>query len=359
MKVAIGFDIKDSSWGGGNQFVKTLVEALKVEGHEVTNTLIDKDIDIILMIDPRSYNDGVTFGSLEIIKYLILKNKNALVIHRINECDERKNTYHMNKLLKWSNYCADFTVFIGSWLKNLDIYQTDKPSKVILNGADKKIFNSHKKKNWNGTNPIRLVTHHWSPNKMKGFDVYQRLDSLLSTSDWKNKVEFTYIGNLPKGFSFKNTKHLSPMNGRKLALELSKNDLYISASINEPAGMHHIEGILCGLPIIYRNSGALPEYCRDFGVSFENQDFLPALKKMIKDYSKFKKNIIQYPHDSEKMTSEYLTLFSQLLKNRRKIIEKRFLLKSPFYLFLNLVFLILKFRNIVKLFYKKNPNKNL
>ena len=126
--------------------------------------------------------------------------------------------------------------------------------------------------------------------KMKGFDVYQRLDSLLSTSEWKNKVEFTYIGNLPDGFNFKNTNHLSPMHGRKLALELSKHDLYISASINEPAGMHHIEGILCGLPIIYRKSGALPEYCSDFGISFENQDFVPPLKKMIKDYSIFKKN---------------------------------------------------------------------
>ena len=104
MKVAIGSKIKESSWGGGNQFAKTLVEALKVNGHKVTYNLIDNDIDIILMMDPRSYNDGVTFGSLEIIKYLILKNKKALVIHRINECDERKNSFHMNKFLKWSNY---------------------------------------------------------------------------------------------------------------------------------------------------------------------------------------------------------------------------------------------------------------
>ena len=74
----------------------------------------------------------------------------------------------------------------------------------------------------------------------------------------------------------------------------------------------------------------------------------------IKDYSIFKKKLVKYPHDSEKMTREYLTLFSKLLKNRRKIIKKRFLLKSPLYLFLNLVFLILKFRNIVKFVSKKN-----
>ena len=42
----------------------------------------------------------------------------------------------------------------------------------------------------------------------------------------------------------------------------------------------HIEGILCGLPIIYRESGALPEYCKKFGVPFENDNFLPALEIM-------------------------------------------------------------------------------
>ena len=358
MKVAIGYKIKNSSWGGGNQFAKSLVRALIDEGHEVTYKLVDNDIDIILMTDPRSYNQDITFGSFGIIKYLFLKNKKALVIHRINECDERKNTFHMNKFLKWANYCADYTVFIASWLKTLDLYQRDKPSKVILNGADKKIFHNHNKKIWDGLTPIKIVTHHWSPNKMKGLDVYKKLDNLLSTDEWKNKIEFTYIGNLPKGFNFKNTKHISPIDGEKLSKELSKHDLYISASINEPAGMHHIEGILCGLPIIYRNSGALPEYCKDFGIPFENEDFLPSLKKMLEDYSKFSKNIMKYPYNSEKMTGEYLNLFSKLFHNRNQIIKKRNLFKSPIFLALNFVFLILEVRNRLKLTNIFNSNRS-
>ena len=156
MKVAIGFEIKSSSWGGGNQFAKSLVKALLDKGHKVTHNLVDSDIDIILLTDPRSYNDGVTFGSLEIIKYLMFKNNKAMVIHRINECDERKNTYHINKLLKWSNYCADYTVFIASWLKNLDLYHKYKPSQVILNGGDKKIFSDFNKKFWNPQSLLKL-----------------------------------------------------------------------------------------------------------------------------------------------------------------------------------------------------------
>ena len=44
--------------------------------------------------------------------------------------------------------------------------------------------------------------------------------------------------------------------------------------------MHHIEGILSGLPIIYRNSGALPEYCGDlWNCISRSRNFLPALKR--------------------------------------------------------------------------------
>ncbi len=257
MKIALGYKLKSSSWGGGNQFATSLVKASTKKGFEITYDLKENDIDIILLTDPRSYTSIVSFGSLEIIFYLIFRNRKAIVIHRINECDERKNTRYMNRLLKLANYCADHTVFIASWLKTLDLYQKNKPYSVILNGGDKEIFKNYTNNSWDGFSPLKIVTHHWSPNIMKGLDVYKQLDELISSSDWNKKIEFTYIGNLPKRFKFKNAKHLKPMNGEKLGLELSKHHVYISASINEPAGMHHIEGVLCGLPIIFRNSGAL------------------------------------------------------------------------------------------------------
>ena len=350
MKIAVGFKVKESSWGGGNQFASSLVKASKEKGFDVTFDLKERDIDIILFTDPRSYLETVSFGSLDVIFYLLFKNNKAVVIHRINECDERKNTKCMNKLLKWSNYCADYTVFIASWLSNLDVYQKNTPSKVILNGGDKEIFKNYSNNTWDGKSPLKIVTHHWSPNKMKGWDVYKKLDDLISNSEWRNIIEFTYIGNLPQGFKFKNAKYLEPMNGINLGKELSKHHLYISASINEPAGMHHIEGILCGLPIIYRNSGALPEYCGDYGIEFQDQEFLPALKRMLKEYPKYKAKIVKYPHNSERMNNEYLNLFLKLSHNRNEIIKKRTFFKSPLVLLLNFVFLILKLRHRIKLY---------
>ena len=352
MKIAIGYKLKDSCWGGGNQFVNYLVNEAKEKNHKIVFNLNDTDIDIILMVDPRTYNEDITFGSLEILFYLLFVNRNAIAVHRINECDERKKTKHMNFLLRLSNYSVDHTIFISEWLKNLSIYEKNKSSSVILNGGDSSIFKSKPNFAWDGSSSLKIVTHHWSSNLMKGFDVYKKLDNLLSKPEWERKIEFTYIGNLPKGFKFKKSKHLEPINGKKLGNELAKHHIYISASINEPAGMHHIEGILCGLPIIFRNSGALPEYCLKYGISFEENNFLPALKKMMNEYYYYKKIIKNYPNNALKMSNEYLNLFSKLVKKRSLIVNNRNLLRSPLIFVMNFIFVFMKLKNIIKKFLK-------
>jgi len=353
LKIALSYKLNNGSWGGGNQFVKSLIKSASEEGLEIVYNLEQKDIDIILLTDPRSYNQEITFGPFDIFNYLLFVNKNAIVVHRINECDQRKNTKHMNILLKAANYFADHTVFISSWLKSLDIYQKNKSSSLILNGADETIFNDFQNIEWNKKEKLRLVTHHWSGNKMKGFDIYEKIDHMISSEKWNDKIEFTYIGNLPKNFKFKNTHHILPMHGSELSRELSKHHVYVTASLNEPAGMHHIEGILCGLPVIYRNSGAIPEYCKDFGISFESQEFIKALNLMIEAYSNLKLKIKEYPNKSSKMIESYINLFKVLSKNKNKIVSNRKLFGSPFFVFLNFIFYLLKLKKILKIIRKK------
>ena len=49
--------------------------------------------------------------------------------------------------------------------------------------------------------------------------------------------------------------------------------------------MHHIDGALLGLALLYRHSGALPEYCSGYGESFSGpDDFAPALERMFLNY---------------------------------------------------------------------------
>ena len=92
--------------------------------------------------------------------------------------------------------------------------------------------------------------------------------------------------------------------------------------------MHHIEGALCGLPILFRDSGSLPEYCKKYGLSFQGvDDIVKALEKMRDNYKIFKEKIKFYDKTSNKMCSEYYTLFNELYKNRRTLVKKEIYLK--------------------------------
>ncbi len=335
MKVALSQRPQDGAWGGGNNFVLSLLEGLHLRGHEIVFSLEDPDIDVIVMTDPRARNPLVMFTPGQILRYLHT-NSQALVVHRINECDERKRTKSMNRRLRLANYAADHTVFIASWLKGLNLWAHESGHSVVLNGADTEIFDSDGNLPWDGHGPLRLVTHHWGANRMKGFDVYENIDSMLDDPKWRDRLSFTYVGNLPQGAKFQNIRHLEPLSGAPLASELRRHHAYFTASINEPAGMHHIEGALCGLPLIYRMSGGLPEYCEGFGEPFTGpEDFDIAIERMMTHYDQWRSSIIHYPHKAERMVAGYIDLFENILARRDVIITQRRLWRNPFIFLLN------------------------
>jgi len=336
-KIAINYKLQDGPYGGGNAFVKNLLGALNVNKCVVNFDLKTPDLDFILMIDPRSRSPNITFSVREILDYL-KENPRTLVIHRINECDERKKTLTMNFRLRLANYCADYTVYVGSWLRKLNLINKNNKNStaVILNGANENIFKPQSKYNyWSKGTPLKIVTHHWGGNLMKGFDVYGKLDRMLEEPFWKEKISFTYIGNLPNNYTFKNANYISPLHGKKLAEELQKHHVYISASKNEPGGNHQIEGILCGLPILFRDSGCLPEYCEGFGLIFKNNEIEQPIIRMIEKYSNIKNVITKYPLNSTKTNQEWINLFNKLNLKRNNLFKKRNLRKSNLLAFLN------------------------
>lgn len=330
MKLAIGYHIQDGPWGGGNQFARALAAAAQARGDEVCYSLRDPDIDLILLTDPRGRSPQISFDAGTVLRYLIGRNPRALVAHRINECDERKGTRQMNRLLKRANYVADHTIFIASWLRDLDLWTGEGPSSVILNGADPSIFNDRDDRAWDGAGPLRLVTHHWGGNHLKGLDIYQALDRLCADASRPVRLEFSYVGNLPAGAKLPATRLVEPLSGAALADEIAAHHVYVTGSQNEPAGMHHIEGALCGLPLLYRESGALPEYCAGFGVGFRGvEDFAPALERMIADYPARRAAMAGYPHTAERMTAGYLALFDRMLGEREALLAARRLWRNP------------------------------
>ena len=72
LKVSIGTNIQDGPWGGGNLFAVNLSRYLKNKGHEVIYDLDDRDIDIILLTEPRKTSPSSAYTNFEIQNYIKL-----------------------------------------------------------------------------------------------------------------------------------------------------------------------------------------------------------------------------------------------------------------------------------------------
>ena len=64
----------------------------------------------------------------------------------------------------------------------------------------------------------------------------------------KTKLNSLYIGNLPKKFKFQNSSHIDPLSWCRAINEIKQNHLYITGSLNEPSGNHHIEAASVDYP---------------------------------------------------------------------------------------------------------------
>lgn len=285
MKVFFNRVEKFTPYGGGSQFITAMCKYFRTKGHQVTFHL-EPDVDLIFMIDPRPGDIGYSVNHIIQHKMNYPKVK---ILHRINECDARKNTSHMDKILIESAKHSDHVVFISEWLKS---YFTDKGmdtenSSVVYNGCDINHFFPSQEKT--KSDKIKLVTHHWSDNWMKGHDFYKFIDEEVVGE----KYEFTYVGRYCKEYEPKSTKIVEPLWGPELGEELRKHDVYVTASRFEPCGMHHIEGAASGLPVLFHSDcGGINELCQKHGLEFsDKKEFLINLEKITNEIEKYQSMI--------------------------------------------------------------------
>jgi glycosyltransferase involved in cell wall biosynthesis len=319
LRISINARKIDGPYGGGNQFANTLEKHLRNQGHEVLRKLVP-NLDLILIVSSQSELRITAYGVDEIRDYISL-NPNTMVVHRVNSCDEQRgNNLGINKAILWANQVADYTVFISSFVRDLFAHKgldTGRPNCVILNGADEEVFHSSDRAEWSPGQKLRVVTHHWGSNFMKGFDIYERLDQLLEVEPFKEVFEFAYIGNIPVGVHFKNSNVITPTAGTDLANRLRQHHVYITAARNEAGGMHHVEGMRCGLPVLYLRSGALPEYCAPYGMEFTLVNLEKKLLKMREYYPDLRERVLGCSYAGTWMAAQYEELFLRLVTERR------------------------------------------
>lgn len=310
-RIAINMKPKDSPWGGGNQFVQQLEEFLLAEGHAVTYDL-DDDVTVILLIEPRPFQ--TTRFSVQDIAEFKATHPGVSVIHRVNECDQRKATSDVDELLLSANQVADHTVFISKWLKSYfekawGGFRT--PVSVIQNGSHDETYKPDDRLGRAG-GPLRLVTHHWSNNMLKGFDYYKRIDDLIADGQL-NDIELTVVGRWPEDMTWRSAKLVDPLHGADLAAELRKHDAYVTASRFEPGGMHHIEAAQCGLPVLYHtDGGGIVEMCQRYGIGFSNdEELVSAINKMRDELETYRAKARRSLPSGREMCEDYVALLAK------------------------------------------------
>lgn len=265
-----------AAWGGGNNFFNAIASELPKLGHQYIPANDGNTApDVILLV--ATENDGTGISADQAIMYKMMmeaQGRSPKIVLRVNENDARKGTRGVDKRLLEISKHVDGTIFVSRWLQ--EYFQKlgwgSNPSIVAINGVDKSIYKPNPNKLNNGK--INLVTHHWSDNEKKGFDVYNLLDEWVGTPEG-SKFTFNYIGR-SRG-KFKNTNVVKPLWGAELGEELGKYDVYISASRFDPGPNHIVESIACGLPTyVHVEGGGCVEFA-GADHSFKDWDELKAL----------------------------------------------------------------------------------
>ena len=310
--VAINLRPRAGSWGGANQWTSQVVRWLEYNGWRVVFDL--RRVPDAVIMTHTGLSSHTAFGADE-VEALKVKNPGVPCLHRINDNDIRKESGEMDLLLERSSRVADHTVFVSEWLRDYHAskwFDISSPHSVITPGADPRFFHPLGGARLEPGSPLRLVTHHWSHNWNKGFDVYRDIDDLIA-GRLRGKFELWVIGRWPEKLEWKSARTIGPASGEELAGLLRQCHGYVSASRFEPGAMHVAEGLQCGLPLLYhKDSGGTVEQGRKYGMEISG-DLEATLAEFAARLPDFRKRLLADPPSGSKMSAEYLQLVQRLI----------------------------------------------
>lgn len=296
MKINILFDITDKPFGGGNQFLRNLRNEFKRKNVYVNDV---KDADVVLFNSHHKFN---------MVVELRTEFQNKKFIHRVDGPISLYNPPHDQRddLVNILSRFSDGTVFQSDWSRDQNFLVnknfSEKPHVVIHNAADVNVKTVGRIRN---DNRIHLISTSFSNNMNKGFDCYNYLDENLDFS----KYEYTFVGNSP--IKFKNIKYIPPMQTQDLLLELIYNDIFITASQNDPCSNSLIEALTCGLPAVALNSGGHPELVKNGGLLFDNKYDVIDKINMVSDKIDYYQDQIEFLN-IEDVAQQYYNFFKMV-----------------------------------------------
>ncbi|NPU94199.1 MAG: glycosyltransferase family 4 protein [Gammaproteobacteria bacterium] len=312
MKLHILFPIKNEPSGGGNQFLAALRAQLYRQDVYVDNP---EKADVLLF-------NSFPFGSAASLYKQVSRLKNnkgnkIAIIHRVDGPisvvrGNLRDSAVDRSIALFNEKIADATIYQSCWSRDVCLAYgigSSNTATVISNAPDPGHFYPILDKVESCSPLIKIAISSWSSNWRKGFDVYRYIDRHLDF----DRYEVTFVGNSPINFS--NIRMVPPLPSAELGDLLRQQDMYLTASVDDPCSNAVMEALNCGLPVIARNSGGHPEIIGKGGVLFEGQsDVLTAINRCSDNLEQYRVNI--HPTKIEEIGDRYV-------KFARKVWEEK------------------------------------
>lgn len=305
MKVYFNRRPTPGPWGGGSKVLFAIIEECLARNHEVyfeEAIRNSNNFDILFCIDPRP-NQSVDYKEVLFKKS---QNPGTKLVQRIGDLGTHGKP-ELFSLLRAIVRFPDVIIFPSEWARNYLSPPENKRCHVIPNAPLQQFIIPRQSKTF--PEKLNIVSHHWSNNSLKGFEVYKSLDDYCIST---GKATFTFIGRKPDNISL--TNYVPPQDVDGLVSKLPEHHIYVTASKQEAGANHVLEAMALGLPVLYhKDGGSINEYCKNYGVVYENFDGLIHIIENKKDELQSIANSTAYQRSSKDMAKEYVDLFESLL----------------------------------------------
>jgi glycosyltransferase involved in cell wall biosynthesis len=259
--LAIAAELRRPPYGGSNQFLLALRGELRRRGLCVTDGRVARRARSVLL---HSYLVDLR------------RRPGGRVVHRVDgpiELYRGVDDGADRRIVEINRSLADATILQSRYSleahRELGLELRDPV--VIPNAVDPAIFHPPAEREPLGGRRVRVVATSWSDNPRKGGETYAWLGRSLD----RRRYEFTFAGRAPAAVK---AEHVLPALGsEELAEVLRRQDVYVTASLNDPCSNALLEALACGLPALYARSGGHPELVGEAGLGFDDREELPEL----------------------------------------------------------------------------------
>lgn len=288
--------------GGGYRFLALFEKWLAGKGHRISRVGLGSHAMLI---------NGWSYGS-----WRLWLDKTALsipVIHRVDGSGKfygRDDGWRADRKMAALNRLADLTIHQSQWSRDVLLtFGLTQDGPIISNPVDLDAFRCPDPCGLPWDIPHVAVVS-WSDNPMKGAAAIQAIIN-------KNpNVAFDVVGRMP--LYGRHVSHYGVMKTEGLVAILRSANALLTMSEREACPNHVLEAMACGLPILYRDSGATAEVVRGGGlpVTTEPGSFSGALDAVLACGNMFgaraRATVEQY-HHPDVIFAKYLDAIQSVL----------------------------------------------